>query len=306
MIYTLTANPAVDMSMTVGRSAPDGVARTHTQTFRPAGKGVNVSKALRAFGEDSVICGFFGGFTGKYCVDALRKEGFAVQGVKAAGDTRVNVFLTDTDGKEWALPGEGAHVTGSQKGKMMRILENAPDMTCLCLCGSLPTGLDASFYGDILGLCAEKGVPAVLDSAAEGLSALLEKRPYLIKPNESELLDCYGLAVTGKADVKAAMETLHERGAEHILLTLGEKGACFFDGVKTYYANAVRVKVRHTACAGDAALAAFLWEYRRSGDAREALRSGSAAGACAVQSDGVGTLADMAAYRKKADVEVLV
>ena len=65
MFYTLTANPAVDMTVSCGPLVPNENIRSGSASYTPNGKGLDVSFALKKFGVDSVALGFFAGFTGK-------------------------------------------------------------------------------------------------------------------------------------------------------------------------------------------------------------------------------------------------
>ena len=81
--------------------------------------------------------------------------------------------------------------------------------------------------------------------------------PLLIKPNDDELLDIFGIKVSGGDDesVKGAMAELHAKGAKNVLLTLGGAGAYFSNGEHIWFANRTfDVKLLSTVCAGDSSL----------------------------------------------------
>lgn len=93
MIYTLTTNPAIDMNVCTNGLEPSRVNRTFGVVYTPNGKGLNVSFVLGHFGVESVIFGFFGGFSGEYVVNESRKKGFKVDPVWVDDTTRINIFL---------------------------------------------------------------------------------------------------------------------------------------------------------------------------------------------------------------------
>lgn len=74
MIYTLTMNPAIDMNITTKGLKRGLVNRTFDTVYTPNGKGVNVTLTIKHFGEESVVTGFFGGFSGNYVVTELEKS----------------------------------------------------------------------------------------------------------------------------------------------------------------------------------------------------------------------------------------
>lgn len=93
MIYTLTANPAIDYNITCDGLEPNCVTRTRDAVYSPNGKGLNVSFALHHFGKDTAILGFFAGFSGRFIVEGAEAKGVDVHPVWTDGITRVNVFL---------------------------------------------------------------------------------------------------------------------------------------------------------------------------------------------------------------------
>ena len=106
-----------------------------------------------------------------------------------------------------------------------------------------------------------KGAEFVLDISSHQLADLIAMEPLLIKPNDDELLDIFGIKVSGGDDesVKGAMAELHAKGAKNVLLTLGGAGAYFSNGEHIWFANRTfEVKLLSTVCAGDSSLAAFL------------------------------------------------
>ena len=121
MIYTLTANPAIDYNITCDALAPDAVTRTRDAVYTPNGKGLNVSFTLAHYGVASTILGFFAGFSGRYIVDGARALGCAVEPVWIDGVTRVNVFLTSNSG-EYKLVNAGAPVTAVDEARMLELI----------------------------------------------------------------------------------------------------------------------------------------------------------------------------------------
>ena len=63
MIYTVTLNPALDRSIIVERLLEDDTSRAFSETFYPAGKGIDVSRVIRELGGQSVALGFVGAMT---------------------------------------------------------------------------------------------------------------------------------------------------------------------------------------------------------------------------------------------------
>ena len=294
MIYTLTTNPAVDMNVTAERLAPNVVSRTANPVYTPNGKGLNVSFTLRHFGVESTILGFFGGFSGRYIVDGAREKGCAVEPVWVDGITRINTFisLTDGSGDEYKLPNAGCPVPRAQQLEMLELLRTLPDLDVLVISGSLSPQIDPSFYDEVIDVLEERGAEFVLDISHPCLAHLIERSPLLIKPNDEELGQIFGISVADESEVPGALREICARGAKNVLLTMGGDGAFFTDGERVWRAGAVKVDVLSATCAGDATLAAFLSRWVGDRDAVEpALRRAMATGANVAMCAGLGDFA---------------
>ena len=139
-------------------------------------------------------------------------------------------------------------------------------------------------------LCQNKGCEVILDISHSSLRQLLEFRPLLIKPNDDELKEIFDLDVGSTQQVREAMLTLHQLGARNVLLTLGEKGLYFSNGAALWFCSAPKVELVSSACAGDAALGAFLSKWLNDDDVAHALALASATGADVASSAGLGKL----------------
>ena len=305
MIYTLTANPAIDYNISCDGLTPNCVTRTRDAVYSPNGKGLNVSFALHHFGMDTAILGFFAGFSGRYIVDGARAKGVEVHPVWTDGITRVNVFLNAVD-REYNMVNAGAAITPDDEEAMLRLIGSLDDLECLSISGSLPPGTSDDFLARVVRLAGELGADVVLDISSPQLVDLLDERPLLIKPNDDELHDIFGLEVRAGDDASAvdALDALHAAGARAVLLTLGGDGAYFSDGAGVWHAHCTAaVQVLSTVCAGDSTLAAFLsvW-YRDRSRVEDAMRLAMATGANVVECAGQGDLAHVEEYRSQVEV----
>ena len=298
MIYTLTTNPAIDMNITTDGLVSKYVNRTYDTLFTPNGKGLNVSFVLSYFGVPSKITGFFGGFTGNYIVGESIKRGFVVHPIWIEETTRINIFLYDGK-EEYKLVNQGANVIVQKQEEMLTFINNCMDMSELVISGSLPVGIDPNYYEKIFEISNRKKVKVILDISSKKLKDLLPYKPYLIKPNDEEIFDIFGIEIKSEKDIIDALLYLYNKGAMNVLLTLGEKGLYFYDGKHIYNASAQQVKLKSSACAGDAALGAFLSIYLANpNNVEEALKRASATGANVAESDGLGNFENIEKYMK--------
>ncbi|MDD3745320.1 MAG: 1-phosphofructokinase [Anaerostipes sp.] len=302
MIYTLTMNPAIDMNICSNELEAKKVNRTFDAVYTPNGKGLNVSFVLGHFGVASKIMGFFGGFSGKYIVEASEEKGFEVAPVWIDDTTRINVFLNDGSA-EYKLVNEGSFINEQNKMELLDMIEKAEDMDYLSISGSLPQGIMPDFYDRVFEICQKKDVDVILDISSEKLADLLKYKPLLIKPNDEEVADIFGLEMKTEKDILEALSLLHTKGAQNILLTMGEKGAYFYNEKNVYASTSQPVKLLSSACAGDSALAAFLsvWLENRK-NVEEAMKLSAATGANVAESNAIGTLEKVKEYKENIQV----
>lgn len=293
MIYTLTTNPAIDLNVSCAKLVPNRVSRTSDPVYTPNGKGLNVTFTLGHFGIPSTILGFFGGFSGTYIVDESRKRGFDVKPVWVDGITRINTFisLTDGSGDEYKLPNSGCPVPREQQLEMLELLRTLPDLDVLVISGSLSPMIEPSYYDEIIDVLEERGASFVLDISHPCLAHLIERGPLLIKPNDEELSQIFGIDVADEKDIPDALAQIISRGASNVLLTMGGKGAFFADGEHVWRATAPKVEVLSATCAGDASLGAFLSLFLEGTGAEAALTRSMATGANTAMCAGLGDFA---------------
>lgn len=302
MIYTLTTNPAIDYNISTNGIHPKVVNRTFDAVYTPNGKGLNVSFVLKHFGMTSRILGFFGGFSGEYVVKEAEKKGVEVLPVWVDDITRINIFLNDGT-QEFKFVNAGSNVERFQMNEMIDKIAEAQDMDVLIISGSLPKGITSAYYDEILRVCQKTHVRVILDISSLKLKELLDYRPYLIKPNDEEIEAIFGWKINSSEDVCKVMQQLHEMGAQNVLLTMGEHGAYFSNGKSIYYANAQKIELLSSACAGDAALAAFLSIWLQDETAIElALKRSAATGANVAESAALGLFDKVEEYENNIQV----
>lgn len=302
MIYTLTTNPAIDMNLSTNGIKRKEVNRTFNTAYSANGKGLNVSFVLKYFGIDSTVLGFFGGFSGDYIIKETKKKGVGIIPTMVDDVTRINIFVNDGEG-EFKFVNSGSFVNRDKQEEMLTILKSANDLEYLTINGSLPPGIDTSYYDEVLKICKEKGTKVILDISSPKLKDLLKYNPFLIKPNDEEIKDIFGIIMRDEEDAKDLLKYLHEMGAQNILLTLGEKGSYFYNGENIYFATTQEVELLSSACAGDSALAAFLSVWLENPENIElALKRSAATGANVAESNGIGDLMKVEEYIKNIKV----
>lgn len=295
MIYTLTTNPAIDMNIISAEISPSIVNRTKSAKYSENGKGINVSKVLKYNNIDTTVLGFFGGFTGEFIINQLENQKITNDPVIVEEPTRINIFINDGQ-NEYKIVNKGSYVSKEKQKEFLDKFNNIKDCNQLIISGSLPKGIGENFYHQVLKICKKKKTEIILDISSNILKDLLKYNPLLIKPNDEEINKIFGMKTDTKADIINALKNLHNLGAKNILLTMGEKGMYFYNGEKILYCSAPNIDLCSSACAGDAALGAFLSEWLFNNNLNLALKKSSAAGGNAAGSEGLGNLNNINKY----------
>lgn len=307
MFYTLTANPAVDMTVSSSPLEPDENVRTGSASYTANGKGLDVSFAFKKMGVDTVALGFFAGFTGKFIVEEVMNLGCLCRPVWTDGITRINTYVNDGQ-HEYGILNPGAPITPQHQEELFNILDTAGDLECLIVSGSVPPKATPDFLAQVMEHAQARGADVVLDLSSDKLKELAHKKPLLIKPNHHEMKAIFGVPVDTDDEVRVAMKMAHDAGVQNVLLTRGSRGDAYFsNGEDIWYAKReFNIKLVSSVCAGDCTLAAFLHKWYRDRDnVEEAMKLAMATGANVAESVGIGDFGHVDEYSKRVAVRKL-
>jgi len=288
MIYTVTLNPAIDKTVVIDNFEAGKVNRIKELRKDPGGKGLNVSKTVKALSGHSAALCITGGRSGDELLalaDGLTDE---IICVRCLGETRTNLKITDpalhtvTDINEPG-PVVGADTLDELKN---RLLDRVLPGDTVVLSGSLPAGAAASLYYDWTLSLKSAGAGVILDADGDALRLGINAAPLLIKPNDTELCRLLGKELSGMNELCDAAAELRDRGIENVVISLGEKGALFAFGGDIYVADAPKVPVISTVGAGDALVAALAYAIDTGISNEETCRLAIAASAAKVMCSG--------------------
>lgn len=298
MIYTCTLNPAIDLFVEADDLLPNKVNRTKSEDYQANGKGVNVSIILKKLGVGSTALGFKAGFTGAYIQDELQAMGIDTDFVEIDGITRVNIFVHTGD-QEYKIVNRGPNVDSNAYNNMIEKIQSLPDQSTLFVSGSAPRGVDESIYKEIAKIAFDKQIDLILDISSDVLMDCLQYNPFLIKPNKEELAHFYGKEDLTEDDIIYYGRDLLDKGAKHVLISLGEDGAIYIDKNHLLKVSSPKGKVLNTACAGDTMLAMFYQKMQAGFSIEDAMVYASAAGSSTAFSEGLSDLTDVSELMKQ-------
>ena len=293
MIYTVTFNPALDYLVNVDRFTLGAVNRTVQEHIFYGGKGINVSAVLANLGYESVALGFVAGFTGEEMERGVKTLGFGSDFIHVVkGMTRINVKLKAE--QETEINGIGPEITAGDVEQLFDKLDRLGQGDILILSGSIPTILSDTIYEEIMARLDGRGVRIVVDATKDLLLNVLRYHPFLIKPNNHELGEMFGVELHSDEEIVHYARILQERGAVNVLISMAGDGAILVaeDG-RVLKRKPPKGTVRNSVGAGDSMVAGIVAGYLGSGDYAEALKLGTASGSASAFSDGLATKADI-------------
>ena len=300
MIYTVTFNPSLDYIVGVDEFKTGKVNRTAEELILPGGKGINVSIVLQNLGMVSIPLGFAGGFTGEEIRRLMKERKIEEQFVRVKkGISRINVKLRSlqvgengekTVSEESEINGMGPEISGEELEIFYQQLDALQKGDILVLAGSIPTVLPSTIYRDIMKRLQKREVMIVVDATKNLLVNVLEYHPFLIKPNNYELGEIFGVTLSTKEDVILYAKKLQEMGAANVLVSMAGDGAILVaeDG-STYKSEAPEGKVKNSVGAGDSMVAGFLYGYLKSGIYEDAFYYGVCTGSASAFSENLAT-----------------
>lgn len=278
MIYTVTFNPSLDYIVDVENFRLGMTNRTCSEQMMAGGKGINVSIVLQNLGIENTALGFIAGFTGEEIHRQVSQIGICAQFISIPeGISRINLKLRSIDGTE--INGMGPTIGQAQLDALYEKLDTLTDQDTLVLAGSIPASMPSSIYSDIMARLYTKGVTFVVDATKQLLLNVLRYKPFLIKPNNHELGELFGVTLSTREDVVPYARKLQAQGARNVLISMAGQGAVLVaeDG-SVHLTPAPKGTLVNAVGAGDSMVAGFLAGWQEQHDYGHAFRMGVAAG----------------------------
>jgi 1-phosphofructokinase len=298
MIYTVTFNPSLDYIVSVDNFTLGKVNRTTDELMFPGGKGINVSMVLKNLGYDSVALGFMAGFTGNEIIRMLDERGVISDFIHVEkGLSRINVKLRSNEESE--INGQGPAIDADAISRLYGKLDKLQDGDVLVLAGSIPDVMSRNTYMDIMKRLNGRGVKVVVDATKDLLVNVLEYKPFLVKPNNHELGEIYGVTLNTRDEVVPYAKRMQEAGARNVLISMAGEGAVLLDEQgEVHMSEAPKGKVVNSVGAGDSMVAGFIAGYLESGNYDEAFYMGLCTGSASAFSENLATKAEVIKLRE--------
>ena len=286
MVYTVTFNPAIDYVVHTDEMTVGSVNRTKSEDIYFGGKGINVSFVLNELGIRSRALGFVAGFTGSAIEKGVAEKGIETDFVHLEGGfSRINVKIKSSE--ETDLNGQGPIIDDKSLEELFRKLDGISEGDTIVLAGSIPASMPSDVYEKILERLSGKKVKAVVDATKDLLLNVLKYKPFLIKPNNHELGEMFGVTLKTTGEIAEYAQKLKDMGAQNVLVSMAGDGALLLDeNGNTHICGVCRGTVKNSVGAGDSMVAGFIAGSEK-GDYEYALKLGTAAGGATAFSDGL-------------------
>lgn len=288
MVYTVTFNPAIDYVVHIEDILLGATNHSNQEEIYFGGKGINVSVVLKELGVNSKALGFTAGFTGEAIEKGLADLGIDTDFVRLkTGNSRINVKLKSAE--ETEINGQGPHIDDEAVAALFQKLDALSDGDTLILAGSIPSSLPTDIYEKILERFSHKKIRVVVDATKDLLLNVLKFKPFLVKPNNHELGDMFGVRLKTDEEIEKYARKLQDMGAVNVLISMAEDGSMLIDETgKMHRQGVCKGRVKNSVGAGDSMVAGFTAGIQ-SGDYEYALKLATAAGGATAFSDGLAT-----------------
>lgn len=283
MILTLNLNCSLDKIYTVDDLPHGGVARAKTLQNTAGGKGLHIANICAILGEDYVVTGFLGGHTGAMIREILDARHMHHDFVPIAGETRSCINIGTPDGKQTEVLEQGPEISAAERESFLQKYEKLLAKADIIVgSGSLPQGLELSFYTELIEMARRKKKKFLLDTSGATLKESLAANPFLIKPNQDEIEMLLQKKVSSLADAAESVRHFLDMGILMPVVSLGKNGAVVGWQGDVYHAMPPVCSVVNAVGSGDAFVAGMAIGLSRELPFTDILRLGSACGAANV------------------------
>jgi 1-phosphofructokinase/tagatose 6-phosphate kinase len=296
MIITVTANAAIDKTLTVPNFQTGFRHRASESLALPGGKGVNVARAISAVGQPVIATGLLGGRAGQQILEGLAREKMLNDFVRIADESRTSTAVIDpTTMSQTEIIEYGPVVAAEELESLTAEVDHlAKGARYVVLAGSLPRKVPEDYYGQIIRLLARRRCFVALDTYGEPLRRGVKAKPWLVTPNIREAEDLVMHEFNGEEDIVDATGLICGLGAQNAIIKSREGCYARLRRGKRYHIYKATVPrlttIVSTVGSGDAFLGGFIaYRYQRV-EPTECLRWALACAAANTQRSGAGVL----------------
>ncbi|HCW34781.1 ribokinase [Staphylococcus sciuri] len=250
---------------------------------QPGGKGANQAISLSKIGNEVRFIGAVGQDNqGQNMLDNLKKYGVNTEYISIKDDINTGTFIVilDGNGENTMLGTLGANNYLTEL-EIKNAFENTDAQYFLL---QLETNKDA--IEKSIEIAKQKDIKIILDPApADGYDEKFLKHAFIVTPNQQEAQVISGVEVNDRESAEKAAKIIKTKGAENVIVKMGDKGSLILNNDKTTFVPAYQVDAVNTVGAGDVFAAAMTVYLNDSLNIEEAVKFASAASAIKVSKE---------------------
>jgi 1-phosphofructokinase family hexose kinase len=259
-VITVTLNPSIDRTIALSTLEVGEINRAQEITLHPGGKGINVSRAARAYGVDTHAL-FIGGKLGETWMSSQLDKASIPHTVISHGDAiRSNMTIVEKSGKVTKINEPGPTLGSTEMEKVKEGLSQLPlSGNWIVFAGRLNPGLPASAYAELASFAKARGAKVAVDTSGEEFASAVKAAAVdLVKPNHHELSELVGRELHTIEDVVTAAHEVIAGGVETILCSMGADGALLITADGATHCEPIEKVSGTPVGAGDILLGVFI------------------------------------------------
>lgn len=286
-IITVTFSPAIDVHCHADSFITERENFAETSSRESGGKGINISRALCSCGIKNTAIVAVGEENADTFLAALRADGITYDAIRTSGAIRENITIHPEGVKETRLSFSG--FLGDKT--LVEDIESAVNGITesgdiVAIAGSIPKGVDVEWVKAFALRLKAKGIRVIIDSRSFTPEDIMECAPFLIKPNEEEIVAYTKTEISSPSDAIKAAKLIRGNGVENVMISLGARGAALACKDGAFFAEPPKIEALSTVGAGDSSIAGFLAAYRDGKSYGDCLKNAIAYGSAACLTDG--------------------
>ena len=285
-------NPAVDVVYDIEEIQLGNTMNGVSARIIPAGKGINVAKAIKTLGEDVRVVGVVHENNQAQFIQYLNEIGIETYFISVPGATRINITLIETGvGQTSHINSASAGVPSSAESEVLHYFESNVASGDICLLrGSIPKGMSSDAYKKLIKICKEKGAVVLLDTHGDALKMGVRAKPHMVKPNLEELEGFFNEKIQGVHHIALKGKRIEDMGVGYVFISLGFDGMIAINENDCLLCSAPSVRAVDTVGSGDAVVAGLTVGYKRQFSFTEMCRMAMACGSSNAMHFGPGNI----------------
>ncbi len=286
-IMTITLNPALDISTAVDQVRPGPKLRCEVPQADPGGGGINVSRAIRHLGGDSLAFVALGGATGQQLASLLTTEGLRFETYAVKSETRQSLAVTERKSGvqyRFVMPGPSWSPDMTEDA-LAAIRTRVGRDSIAVISGSNPPGAAEDLIARLVGRLTGTGGRLMADTSGAALRELVTNpcNINVLRMDSGEASDLAGRDLPTREDSAAFAGELVGAGvAETVIIARGADGSTLVSDGTAMHCSCPITEIVSAVGAGDSFVGAFALALARGLEISEALRHGTAAASAAV------------------------